>query len=486
MPSEFIQITLRIPSWRHSIAKKIEISLPPLSSQSNQDVTPVKYQIPYGKGSVDVEIDHPVQILEPNKLDMRDESELIAGALQKPYGMPSFEEFATFDKSLLVIVNDGTRPTPTSRIIREVAPVLTKHPDVKFIIATGAHRAPTEEEFDLIFGEYYSEFADRIFSHDARKSEDMVYLGTSTNGTEMYVNKMLTEADNILVIGSVEPHYFGGYTGGRKSFLPGVASYETIEQNHKLALSNRARSLALDGNPVHEDMVDALENLKGMNVFSIQTVLTGDHKIFDVTAGDLHESFYAAIESANSIFCVPLEERADIVITVAPYPMDVDLYQSQKAIDNGKFALRRDGVLIFVSRCADGIGGKTFFNLLSCASSPQEVLYAINKDYKLGYHKAAKLAQIGVWARMMGVTELEDDLLRAVQMEPMPDIQTAVDEAIAHIRAQGKEPTFILLPAGSLTIPHIADSGLSDGWMRVRSDSDIKEMMDCLDVVFEG
>ena len=106
--------------------------------------------------------------------------------------------------------------------------------------------------------------------------------------------------------------------------------------------------------------------------------------------------------------------------------MDVDLYQSQKAIDNGKFALRKDGVLIFVSRCSDGIGGKTFFNLLSCASTPQEVLYMINRDYKLGYHKAAKLAQIGVWARMVGVTELDDDLLKAVMIEPMPTIQAAL------------------------------------------------------------
>lgn len=446
----------------------------------------MKYQIPYGKGTVDVEIDVPVQILEPNRLEIKADSELIRNALENPIGMEGFDRFATPDRSLLVIVNDGTRPTPTARIIREVAPVLAHHPDVKFLIATGAHRAPTDEEFDLIFGEYYQEFRDRIFSHDARKGEDMVYLGTSTNGTEMYVNRMLTEADNILVIGSVEPHYFGGYTGGRKSFLPGVASYETIEQNHKLALSNRARSLALEGNPVHEDMVDALENLKDMNVFSIQTVLTGDHRIFDVTAGDLHESFYAAIESANSIFCVPLDERKDIVITVAPYPMDVDLYQSQKAIDNAKFALKNGGVLIFVSRCADGIGGKTFFNLLSGASTCQDVLYKINKDYKLGYHKAAKLAQIGIWARMMGVTELPDDLLRAVNMEPMPSIQSAVDDAISHVRSRGKEPTILLLPSGSLTVPYLKDSGLSDGWMKVRSDVKIEEMLQCLDVVFEN
>ena len=446
----------------------------------------MKYRIPYGQGNIDVEIEVPVQVLLPNRLEPRDETVLIRKALEHPLGTDTLDRFATPDRSLLVIVNDGTRPTPTARILEELAPVLTTHPDVKFLVATGAHRPPTREEFDFIFGEYYHVFRDRIFSHDARAAGDMVHLGTSANGTEMYINRMVTEARNILVIGSVEPHYFGGYTGGRKSFLPGVASHETIRQNHKLALSNRARSLALEGNPVHEDMVDALKNLKGMSVFSIQTVLTGDHRIHDVTAGDLHESFYAAVESANSIFCVPLEQRADIVITVAPHPMDVDLYQSQKAIDNGKFALRNGGVLIFVSRCHDGIGGKTFFDLLSCASTPQEVLYAINRDYKLGYHKAAKLAQIGVWARMMGVTELDPDLLRAVMIEPMPHIQGAVDEAIRYVRGQGREPRVALLPAGSLTIPHVKDTTIGDGLMRVKSDVDHRVVGEYLEIQFES
>jgi len=233
-------------------------------------------------------------------------------------------------------------------------------------------------------------------------------------------------------------------------------------------------------------MIDALKNLKDMNVFSIQTVLTGDHQIYDVTAGDLFKSFDAAIESANKIFCVPLDKRGNIVITVAPYPMDVDLYQSQKAIDNGKFALSNNGVLIFVSRCADGIGGKTFFDLLSQAPSPQEVLYKINKDYKLGYHKAAKLAQIGVWARMLGVTELPDDLLEQINIEPQHDIQKAVDLAIEHVKDLEKEPRIILLPSGSLTVPVLEGFELKDGWMRVKSDVNIEDMMEVLDLVLES
>ena len=444
------------------------------------------YKIPYGKRTVDVEINEEVKILLPHEFEVDDESELVKRALEKPCGMGSFEEFASFDKSLLVIVNDGTRPTPTAKIIHEIYPILSKHPKLLFTVATGAHREPIREEYELIFGKHYEEFADRIHIHDARKEDEMVYLGTSTNGTEMYINKVVTEADNILVIGSVEPHYFAGYTGGRKSFLPGMASYKTIEMNHRHALSNRARSLALEGNPVHEDMMDALETLKEMNVFSIQTVLKGDHKIFAVTAGELHESFYAAVAEANKLFCVPLKARGNIVITVAPYPMDVDLYQSQKAIDNGKFALGNDGIMIFVSRCSDGIGGKTFFDLLSQSNSPPETLYKINKDYKLGWHKAAKLAQIGVWGKIWAVTDMDPDLLRQINIEPKPDIQAAVDMAIREVRERGEEPKITYLPSGSLTVPYLEGSELASGLMGIKTEVGVEDMLEVLDIVFEN
>ncbi|MBI5001301.1 MAG: nickel-dependent lactate racemase [Euryarchaeota archaeon] len=444
------------------------------------------YKLHYGKETVDVEIDQDVEILHPRKYELRGEGELFEEALAHPIGMNKFGEFASFEKSLLVVVNDGTRPTPTARIIEELYHVLSKHPKVSFIVATGAHRGPTVEEYELIFGKYYEEFKDRIFVHDAKKDEDMVYLGTSSNGTEMYVNKMVTASDKILVIGSVEPHYFAGYTGGRKSFLPGLASYRTIQMNHKHALSNRARALALDGNPVHEDMTDALKNLKGIDVFSIQTVLTGDHKIFAVTAGDLHESFYAAVKEANKIFCVPFKKRGNIVLSMVPYPMDVDLYQSQKAIDNGQFALKSGGVLILVSRCTDGIGEKTYFELLSRCKTPQEALYKINKDYKLGWHKAAKMAQTSVWAKVWAVTNLSPDLLRSINIESHPNVQGAVDEAIKFIKGKGEKPRVILLSNGCLTVPVLEGSEITEGRMRVKTDVRVEDMLEVLDFVLEN
>ena len=299
----------------------------------------MQVDIPYGKEKINVTISHPCEVLVPNKVLVKNQDELIEKSLKNPIGKESFEQFAKKTEKLLVIVNDATRPTPTSKILDYLSPVLSSHPNVTFLVATGVHRAPTDEEYRFIFGKSYDAFKEQIYAHDARKEEDMLYLGTSKNGTEMYINKMVSEIGNVVAIGSVEPHYFAGYTGGRKSFLPGVASYKTIEMNHKLALSDDARSLSLDDNPVNQDMIDAMNVLKDINVFSIQTVLTGDHNIYAVTSGDLIQSFDAAISYANDVFCVPLKRKGNIVLTVAPYPMDIDLYQSQKALDNGKLAL---------------------------------------------------------------------------------------------------------------------------------------------------
>ena len=413
----------------------------------------MQVDMPYGKEKIKVQIPEPCDVMVPNKVSIKDQDKLIEDALENSIGFDSYDEFAENADRLLVIVNDATRPTPTSKILSYLLPVLSSHPDVKFLVATGVHRAPTEEEYRFIFGDTYEVFRRKIYAHDARKDEDMVYLGKSKNGTEMYINKLVPEYRNILVIGSVEPHYFAGYTGGRKSFLPGVASYKTIEMNHKLALSDDACSLALDGNPVNEDMIDAMNVLKDLNVFSIQTILTGDHKLYAVTAGDLIKSFDAAIEYAHQVFCVPLKQKGNIVISAAPYPMDIDLYQSQKALDNGKLALEDDGIIILVSKCRDGVGEDAFLELLGKADSPQRILDILGSEYKLGYHKAAKMAQIGIRAQMWAVTDLDDEIIKKSQLKPYSDIQFAVDDAVEIIKKKGKQPRIVVMPSGSLTVP---------------------------------
>ena len=415
-------------------------------------------QIPirYGKEDI-IELNVPQKnllgVFNPNPVAKFYETALIAKALANPINQKSFDEFIAGDEKIVIIVNDGTRPTPTAKVLKQIYPKI-RDKNKTFIIATGCHREGTLDEYEMIFGkEIYAELNAKgeVCDHDSKKDE-MSYLGESKNGTQMYLNKIVAEAKKVIVIGSVEPHYFAGYTGGRKAFLPGVAKYETIEQNHKLALSADAQALRLEGNPVHEDMIDAMKVLAHIDVFSIQTVLDSEHGVYYASAGDLNDSFYDCVKKADEVFCVNIPRKADIVISVAPYPMDVDLYQAQKALDNGKLALAKDGILIMVAKCRTGIGPKPFFNLMASAPTPQEVLEKISNEFHLGYHKAAKMAEISLWAQTWAVSELSDDEMRAVHLKPYHDLQKALDDALAQ---KGADAGIIILPFGSMTVPKV-------------------------------
>lgn len=414
----------------------------------------MRIEIPYGRETIDVFIDEENfgEMVYPNEVGIQNESLTLSQALENPIGSPTFEKFLQGARDVLVIVNDGTRPTPTARVLDEIHEALDAV-NVKFIIATGCHRAPTGEEMRQIFGRHLNRYTDRIFVHDSKKAEDMVDLGVSKNGTVMQVNRLGVEAHKILIIGSVEPHYFAGYTGGRKAFLPGIASYRTIEQNHKLALKMSAQAMKLEGNPVHEDMEDAIQVIKDKEIFAIMTVLDRDDRIYAVTAGDISKSLQAAIDRSHEVFSVEIREKADIIVAVAPHPMDVDLYQSQKAIDNAKLALNPNGILILVSRCKSGVGHDTFVKLLSEARDPQDALDTIEKKYVLGYHKAAKMAEIFRWAEIWAVTSIDPDLMRSIFIRPFRSVQQALDEAVSQ---KGREKILFMM-AASMTVPRVRE-----------------------------
>jgi nickel-dependent lactate racemase len=413
----------------------------------------MKVDVPYGRGTIQIEIPEKnlAAIVKPNDVEIQDEESTIINAVENPINSKSFTDFLSDANDLLVIVNDGTRPTPTAKVL-DIIHGKFHQKDVKFIVATGVHRAPTEEELKFIFGKHLQFIRDKIHIHDAKSEEDMVYIGKSKNGTEMFVNKLGVEAHKIVIISSVEPHYFAGYTGGRKSFLPGIASYKTIEQNHKFAMRAESRPLILEGNPVNEDMEDAILTITDKEIFSIMTVLDRNQNIYAASAGHIKDSFHAAISKANEVFAVPISEKADIVVTVAPFPMDIDLYQSQKAIENAKVALKEGGIMILVSKCRDGIGDKAFFDLLASSSDAKEVLTTIEMGYKLGYHKAARIVEAANKGEIWVVSDIESESVKKAFMNPYPTVQEAVDSAIAQ---KGEDSKVLFLMDGSITVPLI-------------------------------
>lgn len=408
-------------------------------------------KLPYGeKGTIEAEVPdvNLAGIAGPN--DVCGSAKEIDHALFHPCGGRSLESFLEEGEDIVIIVNDGTRPTPTAKVLDSLAERMDLR-SARYLIATGAHRGPTEEELNFIFGHHLDNLKDHILVHDARRSP-CVHLGVSHNGTDMDVNEVAVYADRLIIVTSVEPHYFAGYTGGRKSFLPGVASFRTIEQNHRLAMRPEAQTLVLDGNPVHEDMMDALSVVK-KEIFSIQVVLDRHQNVYRAAAGDLHLAFKQAVKWADEVFSVTVPKRYDAIITVAPYPMDVDLYQSQKAIDNAKWAVKDGGIIVLVSMCRQGLGDEVFVKQLCLSKDKRAVLEALQREYRLGYHKAAKVAEVMCHVNIWAVTDLPPQTLDDMDILPFTSLQEAVD---ALLEQKPKAEILVLLD-GSVTVPKVRE-----------------------------
>jgi lactate racemase len=368
----------------------------------------------------------PVKVDEERVLDilaMRPQSPCDEGSLLRK----AVEPIRGFIKEGLtvVLVNDHTRHVPNDRVLELMLPHLAGR-QVKYLVASGTHRKPNQRQLEQIFGSVFGRVRDSISFHDCRK--DLVTLGTTTRGTTVKVNRLVTEAERVVTINSVQPHYFAGFSGGRKSIVPGVAGYDTIEQNHRLAMDAGSQDIALDGNPVHEDLTEAALLLK-KPVFSVQLVLEGD-RIVAAESGGLEDSFMRAVCHARRISCSIISDKAGIVVAVAPHPKDIDLYQSQQALEKGKLALKEGGILILVANCGEGIGDEQYFRLLSGSKNPDDIIKAVDNGYRLGYHKAAKIAQLAKKSKICLVSSLDSDVVRKCFMEPYTDVQTALDEAL--------------------------------------------------------
>lgn len=383
-------------------------------------------------------------ILTPNPVALPPQDRVIPDALAHPKNAPTLDAFLAGADKVLVIVNDATRPTPTRRILEALLPALEGR-SVTVLVATGIHDALTEDEKTRLFGPLKDRFT--IHCHDCRTSP-VEHIGYSKTGTPLLINRLVFEHEKIILTGSVEPHYFAGYTGGRKGFMPGVAGYESIERNHAHALHPESRLLSLEHNPVHRDMADALSIiLDRVDVFSIQAVLDGEHNIFAVETGHVRDSFEAAVESCNRIYAVPFKEKSDIVVAVCAFPMDSNLYQSQKGLEAGKLALNPGGILILVSECRNGLGEGLFARLLRAGRSPGEVLERIRGDYVLGAHKAASIAKLASESDIWLFSRMPPAQLEGLHLRPIPDLAAGVEEALR------KKPTgkiTFLFSAGTL------------------------------------
>jgi nickel-dependent lactate racemase len=295
----------------------------------------------------------------------------------------------------VIVVNDAQRPTPTSWMLERLA-LDWDRSDLVLAVATGSHRPPTEEELEEILGPFHGRLRGRIHIHRA-SSDDLVSLGKTGRGTAVEVSPCLEGAENVICLGSVEPHYFAGWTGGRKSLAPGLCSLATMEGNHRLALEEGSAPGRLEGNPLHLDLVEAAEMIEGWLNGKNSCTLTGLNVIF--RKGDVygfrHGPLLTVVEElagmAWEVYGRAVPTSFPLVICAVDHPLDHDLYQALKAFENWKETVADGGVMILAADCPAGLGPPTFTQFLNVRTSLEDLLRRVSRKYRLGDHKLAGL-----------------------------------------------------------------------------------------------
>jgi nickel-dependent lactate racemase len=293
----------------------------------------------------------------------------------------------------LFIINDLDRPTPTEKILTALTQRYPRVPDADIVVATGAHTPshPAEKIKKELLGDVSSAFSGGFFIHSARDSRTF-FAGITSRGTRVEVSRILLDHEQIITIGSIEPHWFAGYTGGRKSIIPGIASFETIRTNHRLATEEGVGPLMTTTNPVFEDLdeaarltLDTVQKSGCSEVFGINAVGHGED-IYDVAVRPLMDSLDPLIPTVDAIYKGE-RDPADIVIAIAATPMDRDLYQAMKSFENLRGVLRRDASFILIASCIDGVGPPHFSQTLVVSEDLLKVSQKLSGGYSLGDHK---------------------------------------------------------------------------------------------------
>ena len=247
--------------------------------------------------------------------------------------------------------------------------------------------------------------------------------------TPVRITRVVAEADRRICLGNIEYHYFAGYSGGAKAIMPGSSTPEAIQANHSMMVDERARAGNLKDNPIREDLEEG-ERMCPAD-FILNVVLDEHKKIIHAVAGDVTEAHRAGCKFLDSLYQVEIPEKADIVIvSQGGAPKDANLYQTQKALDNSKHAIKPGGSIILVGACQEGMGSAIFEEWMTQAGRPEDLIERIRKNFKLGGHKAAAIAQILKRADIRLVSEMDPNFVRSIFMEPYESLAPAFADAM--------------------------------------------------------
>ncbi|MDJ0764227.1 MAG: nickel-dependent lactate racemase [Myxococcota bacterium] len=421
-------------------------------------------QMKYGKGHVDVSVpaEKLLGIIEKQvpKVE-KAEAEIIQAALAAPIGTSRLRDIVKPGQTVAIVVSDITRLWQRMfvylpHIVSELNAAGIEDKDIRFIGATGFHRKMSASEHAAILGEALSSRFEMV-DHDCQDTENLVSLGTTKAGTPVFVNKTAMACDHIVLTGCCTYHPFVGWGGGKKSILPGIAGFETIQHNHFMCLTDEigggqrdvVRNANFEGNPVHEDMMDAAAFVAPSFMFNV--VMGYDGKIAHAVAGDYDQAHRVGCNIVEDMWGVPISELGDLVIaSQGGFPKDIEFYQTGKAIYHAQDAIKPGGTMIVLSECPEGLGPEHAKEIFLSYNTTVEREKAVRSLFSVPKYVSYYICEASDKYDVIVVSAIDPALLAKTRIR----VVTSVEEALNLVyKEKGTHLKTYLMPLGSSVLP---------------------------------
>ncbi|MFD3157882.1 nickel-dependent lactate racemase [Haloimpatiens sp. FM7330] len=425
------------------------------------------FQMNYGDKSLGFSLDEKniLQIIESNEyINDKSEEKVIEEAIKNPIGSPRLKELVHPGETVCVVIPDATRTWQKTykflyKIVDELNEGGVDDKDILFISALGTHRKQTEEEHRQLLGEKLSARF-KVMDHDCYDKDNLKYMGQTTYGTPVWINKKALECDHIVLTGGIVYHFLVGWSGGKKYVLPGISSYETVMANHALSLSPKmgggthpnVRSGNIVNNPVHEDMLQAAAFVKPTFMFNV--VMGPDGNIAGAVAGNYIEAHAKGRKLVDKIDGVQIKEKADVVIaTAGGYPKDINLYQSIKTFINAREAAKEGGTIIAVTECREGLGGnEEVQNMILNYNTLLDREKALREDYSISKFVGYYVCETAEKFNFILVSKLDPKLVEKANITVVDSIEKALDLVK---KTKGDNLSVHLMPHAANTFPKL-------------------------------
>lgn len=419
-------------------------------------------RLAYGKTRINLKVPSHVKfrVLNIKSLKpIKDFRHALDRTLDKPIGSLSFKNLFSTRDHVAIVIPDKTRgayfPPVLEVLLDRLNCLGIDNNQIRLVVGRGLHSPHSPKELRNLMGKRVYNSV-KIIDHDAWDKKNLVYLGKTSFGTKVKINRTVVESDKVITCGIIRHHYYAGFSGGRKLVLPGIAGYETIQQNHRLVFNfgsipgknPKASSGQLQGNPINEDMIE-IARMLGVD-FSINLVLNHHREYTKIFCGDIVKAHQAGCKFLDHVCSVKLTQTADCIIaSTGGYPLDINFIQTHKTIDHATKALRPDGIMLVLAECSEGIGSDTFLPWFR-HSTIAALEKALRKEFVVNGHTALCTLMKAQQFKIYLYSKLSDALIKRIHLNPARNLQKMLPEIFTTLPPKH---TVLIIPEGSSLLP---------------------------------